>query len=136
MVSFQCDYEIKETANYGDGDVIVPFVDGNVFKPFPLDNQNPLNGAFTFTSSDTATRCSMTHVLLYASEEDYKNNNPKANMPVLYAEQDITLNEQNQGKVEYFFAITGKKNYKGEYIRSNLGKATLYVCGKEEIGLT
>jgi hypothetical protein len=46
---------------------------------------------------------------------------------------DLTTN--TQGKTSYFFAITGKKDPNGEYIRSNLGKIDVYVCGLETITL-
>jgi len=131
-VSFKCGYKVEQTPTYDE--VIVPFEDGKQFVPFPSNNVEPLNGNFKFTTPDAA-RCPMTHVFLYASEADYESNSPKANMPVLYSDLNVDLTVPNQGKTEYFFAITGKKDPNGEYIRSNLGKATVYICGLETITL-
>ena len=48
------------------------------------------------------------------------------------------MSTDTQGKFEYFFAITGQADggqtdIEGNFIMSELGKATVYICGKEKI---
>lgn len=106
-VSFSCTYEVEQTTPGEDVEVAVPFVGGpSNFTPFPADNLSPFEGKFTFTTPD-APRCPMTQVLRYASEADYESNTPMAGMPVPYEDLVVPLTTDNQGRFEYFFAITG-----------------------------
>jgi len=44
------------------------------------------------------------------------------------------MSTATQGKLEFLFTITGGfKDSAGNYIMSNLGKATVFICGKEVI---
>ena len=125
-ISFKCSYTVEEL---NTDEVIVPFSDNQKFQPF---SGTPFDGKFTFNTNDQ-DRCQYTHLYLYESEADFNGNVPKAADPIPFDDEFITMTTDTQGKYEYFFTITGNFDANGDYIKSNLGKATVFICGKELI---
>jgi len=93
------------------------------------------NFKFTTPPGQLATKCPVTHVFSYASEDDYKANKAAPPDPQPLASPALQLTEP--GKTDYFFTIGGVADSNGKYtIQSGLAKATVYICGKERITST